>query len=245
VSAPSTEHAPVLEIDRLCSGYTGVPVIRDLDIVARRGQVVAILGPNGAGKTTLLKTIAGVLKPMTGEVRYDGARLTGRVHRRARRGIALVTEERAVIRCLTVKENLKLGTANVDSALEHFPQLVPLQNRKAGLLSGGEQQMLVLARMLANDARLMLVDELSFGLAPMIVEQLLRSLRAAADRGATVILVEQHPKQALSIADHAYVLNRGRVELSGSAEELRGRLHELEAAYLALVPEVAGARAGA
>jgi branched-chain amino acid transport system ATP-binding protein len=227
----------LLEVRGVFAGYSGVAVINEVDLAAKEGEVVAILGANGAGKTTLLHTIAGALPQLQGEIWFSGGLLTGSVHRRARQGIALVTEERAIIRSLTVKENLKLGTRNVKAALELFPNLEPFMKKKAGLLSGGEQQMLVLARVLANGAQLILVDELSFGLAPLIVKQLLASLREAADRGTAVVVVEQHPVQALEVADRGYVLNRGRVELSGSSEELFGRLSEIEETYLSVVAD--------
>ena len=132
-------------------------------------------------------------------------------------------------------ENLRLGTPDPESALELFPQLKEFARKKAGLLSGGEQQMLVLARVLATEPRVLLVDELSFGLAPMIVRQLLSTLRAAADLGSAVLLVEQHPTQALSVADRGYVLSRGHIEMSGTSEELLGRLDHIERTYLAVV----------
>jgi branched-chain amino acid transport system ATP-binding protein len=223
-----------LRLTDVSVGYAGVPVLHDIDISMEAGEVVAILGANGTGKTTLLHTIAGVIPPVGGDIRLGGAPLHGPVHRRARRGVALVTEERAIIRGLTVRENLRLGTRNPGEALRLFPYLRPFLRRKAGLLSGGEQQMLVLARVLANRPQVLLVDELSFGLAPRVVQHLLRVLRDAADRGAAVLVVEQHPAQALSVADRGYVLNRGRIELTGTSEELLARHDHIERAYLAV-----------
>lgn len=228
--------AMVLELDRIAVGYGGVPVLGGIDLTARAGEVVAVLGANGVGKTTLLSTIAGVIGPISGRVEFAGVPLAGPLHRRSRRGIALVTEERAVIRKLTVAENLRLGTRQPGEALKLFPELREMLHRKAGLLSGGEQQMLVLGRVLANEVRLLLVDEMSFGLAPLVVRRLLAAIREAADRGAAVLLVEQHPALALGIADRGYVLSHGSVRLSGTAHDLLGRLEEIEQAYLSIVP---------
>jgi branched-chain amino acid transport system ATP-binding protein len=226
----------VLELDAITVGYGGVPVLGGVDLTARSGEVVAVLGANGVGKTTLLNTIAGVVRPISGRAEFAGVPLVGPLHRRSRRGIALVTEERAVIRKLTVAENLRLGTRQPREALKLFPELQDMLHRKAGLLSGGEQQMLVLGRVLANEVRLLLVDEMSFGLAPLVVRRLLAAIREAADRGAAVLLVEQHPALALGIADRGYVLSQGRVRLSGTAHDLLGRLQEIEQAYLSIVP---------
>jgi branched-chain amino acid transport system ATP-binding protein len=224
----------VLELRGVASGYAGVPVVADIELHVHAGEVVTMLGANGAGKTTLLHTIIGAVKVLSGDLLLNGKPLRGGVHRRARAGIGLVTEERAIIRRLTVRENLKLGTRDVDEALAFFPHLEQFLPKKAGLLSGGEQQMLVLARALANRPKLLLVDELSFGLAPLVVKQLLGSLRAAAERGTAVLVVEQHPQLALEIADRGYVLNRGRMGISGSSRELFGRLREIEEAYLSV-----------
>jgi branched-chain amino acid transport system ATP-binding protein len=226
----------VLELQKVAVGYRGVPVLGGIDATVRAGEVVAVLGANGVGKTTLLNSIAGVIKPVSGRARFGGAPLTGPLHRRARRGIALVTEERAVIRKLTVAENLRLGTRQPDRALRFFPELRGVLHRKAGLLSGGEQQMLVLGRVLSSEVRLLLVDEMSFGLAPLVVRRLLAAIREAADHGAAVLLVEQHPALALSVADRGYVLSRGSVQLTGAASDLLGRLEEIEQAYLSIVP---------
>jgi branched-chain amino acid transport system ATP-binding protein len=227
---------PMLELYGLAVGHGGVSVLSGVDVAVHPGEVVAVLGANGVGKTTLLNTIAGVIRPISGGADFAGAPLTGPLHRRSRRGIALVTEERAVISKLTVAENLWLGTRRPGEALKLFPELRRVLHRKAGLLSGGEQQMLVLGRVLANEVRLLLVDEMSFGLAPLVVRRLLAAIRAAADRGAAVLLVEQHPAMALSIADRGYVLGHGSVRLSGTARDLLGRLEEIEQAYLSIAP---------
>jgi branched-chain amino acid transport system ATP-binding protein len=221
----------MLDIRGLTAGYGDVPVVHGIDLTVGAGEVVALLGPNGAGKTTTLLALGGVL-PSTGEVRYDDGPLTGALHRRARRGLGLITEERAVFRQLSTRTNLALGAGGVDGALEVFPELDRLLDRKAGLLSGGEQQMVVLARALAARPRLLLVDELSLGLAPMMVARLLTVLGAAAADGMSVLLVEQHARQALEIAARAYVLLRGAIELEGTGADLLARLPEIERTYL-------------
>jgi branched-chain amino acid transport system ATP-binding protein len=165
-------------------------------------------------------------------VRYDDRPLTGPLHRRARRGLGLITEERAVFRQLSTETNLALGAGGVNGALGVFPELERLLDRKAGLLSGGEQQMLVLARALAARPRLLLVDELSLGLAPLMVTRLLTAIGEAASDGMSVLLVEQHARQALEVADRAYVLLRGAIELEGTGAELLARLPEIERTYL-------------
>ena len=221
----------MLEIRGLTAGYGDVPVVHGIDLTVGAGEVVALLGPNGAGKTTTLLALGGVL-PSTGEVRYDDRPLTGPLHRRARLGLGLITEERAVFRQLSTRTNLALGAGGVDGALEVFPELDRLLDRKAGLLSGGEQQMVVLARALAARPRLLLVDELSLGLAPMMVARLLTALGEAAADGMSVLLVEQHARQALEIAARAYVLLRGAIELEGTGADLLARLPEIERTYL-------------
>jgi len=220
-----------LEVRGLAAGYGDVPVVHGIDLCVGDGEVVALLGPNGAGKTTTLLALSGVL-PAAGEVDYDDRPLTGPLHRRARQGLGLITEERAVFRQLSTHTNLSLGAGGVDGALAVFPELERLLDRKAGLLSGGEQQMLVLARALAARPRLLLVDELSLGLAPLMVTRLLAALSEAARDGMSVLLVEQHARQALEVADRAYVLLRGAIELEGTGAELLARLPEIERTYL-------------
>jgi branched-chain amino acid transport system ATP-binding protein len=221
----------MLDIRGLTAGYGDVPVVHGIDLKVGAGEVVALLGPNGAGKTTTLLALGGVL-PSTGEVHYDDRPLTGPLHRRVRRGLGLITEERAVFRQLSTETNLALGAGGVDGALDVFPELDRLLDRKAGLLSGGEQQMVVLARALAARPRLLLVDELSLGLAPMMVARLLTALEEAAADGMSVLLVEQHARQALEVAARAYVLLRGAIELEGTGADLLARLPEIERTYL-------------
>lgn len=221
----------MLDIHGLSVGYGDVPVVHGIDLRVGAGELVALLGPNGAGKTTTMLAVAGVL-PSTGELAMGGEPLRGPLHRRARRGLGFITEERAVFRQLSARVNLQLGSGGVEGALGVFPELERLLDRPAGLLSGGEQQMLVLARALAAAPRLLLVDELSLGLAPMIVQRLLAALRDAAAGGTAVLIVEQHAKQALEVADRAYLLRRGVVELEGRGGEMLARLDEIERTYL-------------
>ncbi|MET1003144.1 MAG: ABC transporter ATP-binding protein [Acidimicrobiia bacterium] len=225
----------LLEARNLCVGYGDLPVVADVDVSVRAGEVVALLGANGAGKTTTIRALAGVL-PAKGMVRLDGAPLTGPLHRRARRGVALIPEGRSVFMGLSTEKNLQLGSGSVEAALTLFEELRPLLNRKAGMLSGGEQQILTLARALASRPRLLLADELSLGLAPKVVQRLLDAIRAAADEGAGVLVVEQHARKVLAIADRGYVMVRGRCELSGTGPELLARIDEVERAYLGGVP---------
>ncbi|HTE62338.1 MAG TPA: ABC transporter ATP-binding protein [Solirubrobacteraceae bacterium] len=222
----------LLEAEGLCAGYNGQPVVRDLDLEVQQGEVVALFGPNGAGKTTTLLTLAGELQAIGGAVRIDGRPAPAALHRRARNGLSFVTEERSVFMEMTVDENLRVARLDRAKVLELFPELEPLMGRRAGLLSGGEQQMLTLGRALARDPRLLMVDELSLGLAPLIVRRLLDALRRAADAGVGVLLVEQHVDQALKQADRVYVMERGLVVLKGPKSEVADRVHEIEASYL-------------
>jgi branched-chain amino acid transport system ATP-binding protein len=228
-----------LEIRGLSAGYGEVPVVHDLDLTVEPGEIVALLGPNGAGKTTTMLTLAGVLPVLDGDVWYEGAPLRGPLHKRARAGISLVTEERSVFKGLTAGSNLRVARGTVADAVAVFPRLGELLDRRGGDLSGGEQQMLTLARALASKPKLLLADELSLGLAPLVVEDLLQAVRRAADDGVAVLMVEQHAHKALAIADRGAVLARGRVALSGTAVELSSTLDHVEAAYLGLDGAVA------
>ncbi len=213
------------------AGYGDVTVVRDLSLSVSSGEIVALLGRNGAGKTTALLTLAGALRPLSGEVRFLGARDRSSLAARARRGLGLMTDDRSIFFSLTVRENLRLARGS-DGVLSLFPELERLLDQPAGLLSGGEQQMLGLASVLAREPQLLLIDELSFGLAPRIVQRLMRAVRQAADRGAAVILVEQFARLALDVADRAYVLVNGRVGSEGTTDELRANVAELESKYL-------------
>jgi branched-chain amino acid transport system ATP-binding protein len=202
-----------------------------------QGEVVALLGPNGAGKTTTLLTLSGELPPITGEVIWQGLGTRAPLHKRARQGLGLVTEDRSVFMGLSTADNLRLGRVPPARALAVFPELEGLMRNRAGLLSGGEQQMLAIGRALARDPKLLLIDELSLGLAPLIVQRLLRALRnAASERGTSVLLVEQHVPRALSISDRVYVMQRGKIALEGTAAEVAKDLGHLQDIYLGRRP---------
>ena len=223
----------LIEARQLSAGYGKVAVVHDVDLRVDRGEVVALIGANGAGKTTTLLALAGELTPLDGEVRFLGRSTTAPMHVRCRNGLGYVTEERSVIMDMSVADNLKVAAVPPTVACRYFPALEGILQRRAGLCSGGEQQMLSLARSLGRDPKVLLVDELSLGLAPIIVTTLLHAIRdAAAERGIGVLIVEQHVRQALRIADRVYVMERGRVALSGSSDELAGQLDRIEAAYL-------------
>jgi sulfate-transporting ATPase len=228
-----THGAALLACHELSTGYGRVAVVHDLDLTVHAGEVVALLGPNGAGKTTTLLCLAGELAAMDGEVSLFGEPTTEPMFMRCRKGLGYVTEERSAIMNLTVGENLRVAGVSIESAVAGFPELEALLRRRAGLLSGGEQQMLSLARALGRQPKVLLADELSLGLAPTVVTRLLTAVRkAATDEGVGVLLVEQHVSQALAIADRVVVLQRGLAVVSGTSAEVSGRLSEVESAYL-------------
>jgi branched-chain amino acid transport system ATP-binding protein len=238
--------APVLSVRGLTAGYDGVAVVHDLDLEVGAGEVVALLGANGAGKTTTLLAISGLVPILAGTVEVDGRGVHQRwrsgvadVWQLARRGVAHVPEDRGLFFDLTAAENLRLGRPRrgdavpMDQILTWFPALEKVLGRKAGLLSGGEQQMLALARAVIGTPALLLVDEMSLGLAPIVVEQLLPVLRSiATETGAGVALVEQHVGLVLSVADRASLLRQGRVVFAGTAAELRDRPELVASGYL-------------
>jgi branched-chain amino acid transport system ATP-binding protein len=222
----------LLEAREVTAGYSGLPAIRGVSLTVEPGEVVALLGPNGAGKSTTLMALAGALPASAGQVRWRGRATTRPLHHRIRNRLSYIPEQRSVISTLTVADNLRLGGGHLGRSLELFPELGDQLRRRAGVLSGGQQRMLTLARALSRRPDCLLADELSLGLAPALVRRLLAAVRAAADAGVAVLVVEQHALQALEMADRGYVLVRGRVQLSGAADSLRDRLGEIERSYL-------------
>jgi branched-chain amino acid transport system ATP-binding protein len=240
----------LLEVDALTAGYGEAVAVRQVSFALEAGQILSIVGPNGAGKTTALMSIAGMIKPKSGKVTLSGTDVTAAAaHRIARRGMCLIPDDRGMFPDLTVNEHFHMAersaavrkrtkTITLDQVMESFPRLRALRGRRCGLLSGGEQQMLAIAKVLLLSPGVLMVDELSMGLAPVIVKELLPTLqRLARDLDMAVVLVEQHYELALAIADYAIVLNHGRVVLEGPAEELVGDRHALESAYLGRDPK--------
>jgi len=229
VSAPST-----LVIADLTVTRGGVPVVRRASLQVEAGRVTALLGPNGAGKTTLLEAVSGVLPVVSGSITYDGVALHPlSPEARARSGLSHVEQGRTVFGALTVEDNLRVATDGpTDVAFELFPELERRRSLLAAHLSGGEQQMLVIARALVGGPRVLLVDEISLGLAPAIVRRLMPLMRQLADEGVGVLMVEQFATVALEVADHVYVLDRGEVVFDGSATELASRPGVLHGVYL-------------
>ena len=238
----------LLAVGGLHVGYDGSSVVHGIDLHVDRGEVVALLGPNGAGKTTTLLAMSGLLRPTAGSVEIFGepAGTASRAEagRRARAGLAHVPEDRSLFGDLTVREHLVVAAprresrAAVERATQLFPQLEPVLGRVAAVLSGGEQQMLAVARALVTNPKLLLVDELSLGLAPLVVDDLLDALRRVADtEGIGVMLVEQHVPQALRRADRAVVLVGGRIAVGADARQLLDDPERLGKAYLGGAPD--------
>ena len=236
----------MLEISELCARYGSIEALQGVSLEVRAGEMVALIGANGAGKSTLLRTITGLLLPTGGRVRLDGRDLTGRSPEEIlRAGIALVPERRRVFAGLTVLDNLHLGgyalprgrefrrrlEHGVEEAYRLFPVLRQRRDQLAGTLSGGEQQMLAIGRALMSRPRLLLCDEPSLGLAPLVVHEIMRLLAMLRDTGTTVLLVEQNARMALRAADRAYVLEAGRVALAGTGAALLED-DQLKVAYL-------------
>jgi branched-chain amino acid transport system ATP-binding protein len=231
----------MLAIESLEVSYGAVRVLRGISLAVPEGQIVALLGANGAGKTTTLRAICGLAPAVAGRIVWEGEDLVGLpAHAIIRRGLALCPEGRRLFANLTVQENLLLGGYGRNQAgraqtlawvLEAFPRLRERLHQRAGTLSGGEQQMAALGRALMSRPRLMLLDEPSLGLAPLLVEEVFRIIKDISRRGATVLLVEQNAQAALNLAHYAYVLENGRLVLKGPGKELLDHPH-LQAAYL-------------
>lgn len=238
---------PFLGVEELSVAYGAIRALRDVSLHVEEGEVVAVLGPNGAGKTSLLRAITGSIRPQGGRIAFRGEPITGAPPESlVRRGISLVPEGRHVFPRMSVLENLLVGAiarrdaevrADLGAVFELFPVLAERRGQMAGTLSGGEQQQLAVARSLMSRPRLMLLDEPSLGLAPIVVEQIMRLLGELRDRGVTLLLVEQNVHRALELADRAYVLSVGQIVLSGAADELAEG--SIERAYLGFssVPE--------
>jgi branched-chain amino acid transport system ATP-binding protein len=224
---------PLLETRNLKAGYLSRHVVRNVQLTVNPGEVVCLLGPNGAGKTTTLMTIAGELLPVDGIVLFNNVPTFTPMYQRVRGGIGLVTEDRLIFTKLSARDNLRIGGGSVEDALALFPELEPRLGVRGGMLSGGEQQMLALARALSRKPSLLLADELSLGLAPMIVDRLLGAVREAADKhGTGALIVEQHARKALKYSDRMYLMARGQIQLELPSHEALKRLDEIEAAYL-------------
>lgn len=224
----------ILEVRGLTVGYGRAAVGWDLDLDVAAGEIVGLLGPNGAGKTTTLLTLAGFLRPLKGTIDFNGQPIAKvRPEILVRGGLCLIPDDRALISNLTVRETLRLVRRPAIDPLELFPELAPLMDRKCGLLSGGEQQMVAVARALSPRPPVVMVDELSLGLAPLVVQRLLKALREAADEGGTaVLLVEQQVEEALKVADRAYVMVHGRIVLKETAAALRDNQALIASSYL-------------
>ncbi len=233
----SVSGGPVLECKGLDVGYGKLTVARDITFTLEPKKVLTVLGPNGAGKTTLLMTLAGFLPPRSGTIVLNGEPVRGSSPRRMNQaGMILIPDFRALFTELTPIQNLKLAAprgADLDPVLELFPALQRRERLRVGELSGGEQQMLAIARALVQSPKLLLIDEMSMGLAPVAVESLMPIIRRVADEhGASVIMVEQHIQLALEVADEAIVIVHGSVVLSGSAETYRNDTSAVESAYM-------------
>ena len=224
----------LLETRALKAGYLGREVVSGVNITVRPGEVVALLGPNGAGKTTTLLTIAGQLAPVDGIVMFSNVPTFTPMYQRVREGVGLVTEDRLIFTKMSTRDNLRIGGGDVDRALALFPALEARLDVSGGMLSGGEQQMVALARALSRDPHILLADELSLGLAPMIVDRLLAAVRQAADeQGVGALIVEQHARKALKYSDRMYLMSRGQIRMEMTSAEALTRLDEIEEAYLA------------
>jgi branched-chain amino acid transport system ATP-binding protein len=235
--AGAEPNVAALSVHDLRAGYGPVTVLRGVNLTVAPGQVVALLGANGAGKTTLLRTVSGALRATGGSVRLGGTDMTrARASERSRRGLCLIPEGRGIFRTLSVEENLRLNSppwikpVRLDPAYEMFPVLAERRKQAAGTLSGGQQQMLALSRAFLSGASVVLVDEVSVGLAPVIVDAIFGALRVLAGQGKSLLLVEQYIQRALGMADTVYIMKRGELTLAGSPADLDER--EIMAEYI-------------
>jgi branched-chain amino acid transport system ATP-binding protein len=243
----------MLDVRRLSTGYGGRAVVHEIDLTVEPGKIVALVGANGAGKSTLLKAISGLLPPLAGQILFDGSAIEQRTPReRVLAGIAHVPEGRQVFAALTIAENLRLGAyaqhaaaaeAGIDERIaevcERFPVLRQRMRQPAGTLSGGQQQMLAIARGLMARPRLLLLDEPSLGLSPILVAEIFRMIEQLRAQGIAILLSEQNARMSLAIADHAYVIEAGRVALAGPGQDLLGR-PEVAERYLGVGKAVGG-----
>jgi len=226
----------LLEINNLNAGYGFLQILRDVSLNVGETEYVSLIGPNGAGKSTTLKTIAGIVKPMSGQILFNGEDIGGRSGSRVTRlGVSYVSEEMNLFTNMTVHENMMMGAYTVrdkevknrllDFAYGLFPRLEERRNQLAGTMSGGERKMLGIGRSLMADPKLLLVDEPSFGLAPQLTDQVFESLDTLRNEGKTILVVEQNVTKTLSVTDRGYVMENGRIELEGQSSELAGDPH--------------------
>lgn len=230
----------MLKVENLSVNYGHIEALKNVSVDVKKGQICSIIGANGAGKSTLLKTISGLVKPVSGTIYFEGKSLPKRAHKIVAEGIVHVPEGRKTFSGLTIEDNLLVGgtvanksrlAANLEKQYQLFPILKERKNQFAGTLSGGEQQMLAVARGLMSEPKIILLDEPSMGLAPLIVNQIYNLIGQIRESGITVLLIEQNAKKALSICDFAYVLENGKIKLSGTGEELLAS-DEVRKAYL-------------
>jgi branched-chain amino acid transport system ATP-binding protein len=221
------DDAPILELRQISSGYGTTTVLREVSIIVPRGSVVAVLGPNGAGKTTLLRTCSGLLRASSGHILLGGQDIT-RVppYKRGARGLCHIPEGRGIFRNLTVRDNLTMSVPpwrkdkSLDVAFDAFPILKQRASQTAGSMSGGEQQMLAVARAYLSDPKVVLFDEVSIGLAPLVIDRIYESMTALSERGIALLIVEQYVHRALELSSHVYVVNHGSIRFSGTPDEL-------------------------
>jgi len=234
----------LLETKDLTSGYGELQILWGVDLTLEQGILTCMVGSNGVGKTTLLRTVMGLIKPWKGQVLFDGRDVTRlSAHEKASLGLVLVPEGRQLFTDMTVRENLELGAnprrarqkaaKNLERVFDLFPRLKERERQKAGTLSGGEQQMVAVARGIMAEPALLMIDELSLGLSPVLTFSLFRALRLLGNQGYTILLVEQNVHLALQVSDYAYIFNEGKVELSGPAAEIQGN-DKVRAAYLGM-----------